>query len=320
MQLTNVQKQHFIEYGFVQISGVVPRVMVDAAVRAINHSVGEGIDPAQLTKFRSQSYCPEVSGTPAITGLLNDTPLFSMCESLIGEGTLKRAGGGQIALRFPGLQDPPRPPGGHLDGMYSPHNGVKEGTIGNFTALVGVLLSDLPEENAANFTVWPGTHRLFEKYFQQHGPESLLNGMPKVEMPEPRQITGRAGDAVICHYQLAHGIAPNVSPHVRYATFFRLKHRDHDTHPMEVMTDIWKDWAGLREAVGRTQEADGSRQKAASAQRKAAKPPRKKSPFVLPTASCRLPPFFLCLASPPSPTRRARLFCGRAIWAKKTAS
>ncbi len=277
MQLSNVQKQHFIEHGFVQISGVVPRVMVDAALRAINHSVGEGMEPAQMTKFRAQTYCPEVTGTPAITGLLNDTPLFSMCESLIGEGTLKRAGGGQIALRFPGLQDPPRKPGGHLDGMYSPTNGVKEGTIGNFTALVGVLLSDLPDENAGNFTVWPGTHphlHLFEKYFQEHGPESLLNGMPKVELPQPRQITGRAGDAVICHYQLMHGIAPNVSPHIRYATFFRLKHRDHDTHPMEVMTDIWLDWEGLHEAVGRKQEAVGRGQ--TTAKPKAAKPKTKK--------------------------------------------
>ncbi len=74
--------------------------------------------------------------------------------------------------------------------MYSPTNGVKEGTIGNFTALVGVFLSDLPEPFAGNFTVWPGSHRLYETYFREQGPQALLKGMPKVDLPEPEQFTG----------------------------------------------------------------------------------------------------------------------------------
>jgi hypothetical protein len=71
---------------------------------------------------------------------------------------LREIKGGQIALRFPSLQDPPKEPRPHIDGMYSPTNGVKKGTINSFTGLVGVLLSDLPDENRGNFTVWTGTH------------------------------------------------------------------------------------------------------------------------------------------------------------------
>ena len=163
-------------------------------------------------------------------------------------------GGGQIALRFPTRQDPPPQPGGHLDGMYSPHNGVPKGEIHNFTMLVGVVLSDVDAPFSGNFTVWPGTHHVYERYFAEQGPQSLLEGMPKVEVPQPVQTTARAGDVFLVHYQVAHGAAVNVSPHTRYAIYFRLTHVDHDTRKWETMTDIWLDWEGMRDVVAEQKE------------------------------------------------------------------
>jgi hypothetical protein len=247
MELTYAQKKAFFEKGFVKIPGVVPRLMVDRAVRAINNSMGEGIDPAQISKFRAQSYCPELQKDPVIVDLVNRTPAWQLVESAVGPGKIRPVGGGQIALRFPSKQDPAGPARPHLDGMYSPTNGVPEGTIQNFTALVSILLSDLPGPNAGNFTAWPGTHHIYERYFREHGPESLLNGMPKVDIPEPEQITGQAGDMVLVHYQVAHGVTPNASPHIRYAIFFRLTHVDHAEQKFETMTDIWREWDGIRE-------------------------------------------------------------------------
>jgi hypothetical protein len=252
MELTREQKQAFFEQGYVKLPGVVPAELVVQARRAINASLGQnGMDPAQLTKFRAQTYCPELTGDPVITGLYNETPIKSLAESAIGTGKIKPVHYGQIALRFPSM-DPPREPGPHIDGMYTPTNGVKEGTIANFTALVGVFLSDLPEPYAGNFTVWPGTHKLYQDYFRERGPQSLLEGMPKVgeAMPSPEQFRGRAGDAALVHYQLAHGIAGNGSPNVRYAIFFRLSHVDHEHYHWECMTDIWKEWDGMREIAG----------------------------------------------------------------------
>lgn len=249
MELTEGQKQQFYEAGFVKLPGIVPREQVDAALRAINASLGaEGIDPDQLVTFRARSYCPELQDAPPIAGLLNDTPLWGLAESAIGPGQVRPVTLGQIALRFPTV-DPPADPRPHIDGMYTPTNGVPKGEIRNFTALIGVLLSDLPHGSAGNFTVWPGTHRLYEDYFRQHGPQALLEGMPRVELPEPVQVTGQAGDAVLCHYQLAHGIAGNGSPHIRYAIFFRLTHLDHDSVHWECMTDIWREWAGMQGVV-----------------------------------------------------------------------
>jgi hypothetical protein len=245
MELTADQRATFREHGFVQLPGIVPQERIRAALRAINASIGaNGIAPDQLTKFRAQSYCPELQRDPAIVNLLTETPLWNVAESAIGVGKLKPVTSGQIALRFPSM-DVPKQPHAHIDGMYTPTNGVPEGTIANFTALVGVMLSDLPDENAGNLAVWPGTHRTFETYFRERGPESLLDGMPKVPMPAPQQITGKAGDAVLCHYQLAHGIAGNASPHIRYAIYFRLHHVDHDALHWECMTDIWREWEGM---------------------------------------------------------------------------
>ena len=247
MDLTREQKQALYEQGFVKLPGIVPQELVNTARRAINASLGsQGIDPARLTTFRAQSYCPELQRDPAITNLLTTSPAWSLAESAIGRGKIKPVKGGQIALRFPTMESPadPRP---HLDGMYTPTNGVPEGTIANFTALVGVFLSDVIQEFAGNFTVWPATHRLYETYFREHGPQSLLDGMPPVELPAPQQVTARAGDAVLCHYQLAHGIAGNGSPNIRYAIFFRLHHVDHDELHWECMTDIWREWEGMQE-------------------------------------------------------------------------
>ena len=249
MQLTHSQKRSLYDNGLVKLPGIVPEETVNSALRAVNASLGSaGMHPDDLVTFRSQSYCPSLQRSTAITDLLHASPLWDLAESAIGTGKISPVGSGQIALRFPS-EDPPHDPHAHIDGMYSPHNGVKKGTIQNFTALIGVFLSDVPTSYAGNFTVWPGTHRRYESYFREHGPDALLQGMPDVEHPEPEQVTARAGNAVLAHYQLGHGIAGNASPHIRYAVFFRLWHVDHESVRWECMTDIWREWDGMRDVV-----------------------------------------------------------------------
>ena len=133
---------------------------------------------------------------------------------------------------------------------YTPTNGVPKGTIRNFTALLGITLSHVSGPDMGNLVVWPGTHRIYERYFRERGPQALLEGMPSVELPPARQVTAEPGDAVLCHYQLGHGIAPNVSPHIRYAVYFRLNHLNHEAIHWECMTDIWREWEGMRDVVG----------------------------------------------------------------------
>lgn len=251
--LTDDQKRFMIENGYLQVPGAVPRELVDQARKAIHADIGErGIPTEKLTTFRAQSYCPDVKGTPAISDLFNASPVRAMVEELLGEGNVKPISGGQIALRFPRLDaQPGGRVGGHIDGIPTATNGVKPGTLAHFTMLCGVLLSDLPEEWSGNFTVFPGSHKRYNAWFQQHEPIELAGGMPSVEMGEPKQIPGKAGDVVFAHYLLAHGIAPNASPNIRYAIFFRVFNRRHSGYRPEAVKDMWLDWDGLHGLLGR---------------------------------------------------------------------
>lgn len=251
MQLNETQKAEIFESGYTILRGAVEPPAAHAALRTINVSLGQrGMHPDDLPTLRSQTYCAEVTSTPYITDLFNASDLFPACESILGKGNVPLQGSGQIALRFPsGFNANPKISPPHLDGLYAPHNGVPPGMIGNFTVLCGVLLSDVPEPFMGNFSAWPGTHRAFEKYFQERGTEKFLDGVPPIELPQPQQFTGRAGDAILCHYQVGHGIAANISPFIRYAVFFRIHHPDHDSHRQEVLADIWRDWPGMQELV-----------------------------------------------------------------------
>ncbi len=249
LEITLAQKRTLYENGFVKLPGLVSQELVHNALRAINSSLGsKGMDPTQLSIFRSQSYCPEIRPTTYITDLLYASPLWSLAESAIGVEAIQPVESGQIALRFPTMNTPQEPEP-HIDGMYTPTNGVPKGQILNFTALIGIFLSDIPDKFMGNFTIWPGTHHIYSDYFRQHGPQSLLNGMPPVSLPTPVQITARAGDAVLCHYLLGHCAVGNTSPFIRYSIFFRLMHKNHESWRWETMIDPWIEWAGMQEVA-----------------------------------------------------------------------
>jgi hypothetical protein len=251
MELSHAQKQALHRDGFVHLPGVVPQVMVERARRLINHSLGElGMERAQLPILRAQSYCPELRKEPELVDLFLRTPVMQLVESAVGAGKVIPPADLQMALRFPVLSDPAPAARPHVDGVASATNGVSAGKVHHFTGLLGVLLSDLPGPDAGNFTVWPGTHETLAEYFRQHGPLSLLSGaLSKIAMPQPHQIIGRAGDVVLCHYLLAHGITPNSSPNIRYAAFFRFFHVDHDRIGDRCMTEPWLEWEGMREVA-----------------------------------------------------------------------
>ncbi len=243
--LDREQKQHLRAHGYLHVPGVVAPDLIRRALRAINHDLSRGIDPARLPTFHAQSFCPDVCPKPAITDLFERSGARPSVEA--ATGALKPVGSGQIALRWPRLEDSTTVGKAHIDGTYSPTNGVPAGKIHNFTALGCVLLSDLPVENAGNFTIWPGSHLAHERHFREHGAEALLKE-PKLDLGAPKQIIGKAGDLILAHYLLGHSVAPNCSPHIRYAIFFRLESTAFtDANRLGSVTDAWRDWAGMRD-------------------------------------------------------------------------
>ncbi|HSZ82426.1 MAG TPA: phytanoyl-CoA dioxygenase family protein [Polyangia bacterium] len=247
MPLTADQARALVDEGYLLVPGLVARDRVDAALKAINHSLGErGIDKDALWTMRAQTFCPELVSAPPVLDLFRGTGLAALAEDALGAGNVRAPTTGQIALRFPQELATPRAPHPHIDGMPGPLNGVSPQTIFHFTALGAVFLNEVELPFHGNFTVWPGTHATLARHFAAHGTEGLLTGFPPIAMPAPRQLRVRAGDALLAHYQLAHGAAPNVGPHVRYAVFFRLFHAAHDPASTATMTDLWREWDGVR--------------------------------------------------------------------------
>jgi hypothetical protein len=248
--LTPAEARTLVDEGYLLVPGLVPRDRVDAALKAINHSLGEqGIAKDALWTMRAQTFCTELVSAPPILDLYGATGVRGLAEAALGTGKVRPPPTGQIALRFPQALDNPRGPYPHIDGMPGPLNGVTPNTIFHFTALAAVFLNDVEEPFHGNFTVWPGTHRALARHFAAHGTDGLLTGFPPIELPAPRQLAVRAGDALLAHYQLAHGAAPNVGPHVRYAVFFRLFHVGHDPASTATMLDPWREWEGLPRAA-----------------------------------------------------------------------
>ena len=253
MRLTPEQQRSLRDDGYLLLPGIVPAALVEDALRAINASLGnEGMAKEQLPTFRARTFTPELCTSPAMLRLLLASPLHAICEAAIGPGKLVPPGEAQIALRFPASSGPGAAAVPHIDGISSPGNGVPPGTLYHFTGLAGVFLSDVSLPDRGNLTVWPGSHQLVARHLQQQGAGAIVDRFPTLPLPPPRPILARAGDAIVAHYQLAHGIAPNLGPHIRYAAFYRLFHRDHARLGTRPLTEPWLEWEGVGdEAVGR---------------------------------------------------------------------
>jgi hypothetical protein len=241
------ERQALVADGFVLLPGIVPSSLVEAALRSINESLGaNGIDPAALPKYRASSYAPDRVTSPEIVALYDQSPLRALVASTIGP--VRPPTRGQIALRFPSADSVDSVP--HIDGVAYPGNGVPPGTLAHFTALLGVFLSDAPQPRCGNFNVWPGSHRVVNDRLRAEGPAGFVGGFPPLPLGPPRPLCVRAGDAVLAHYQLAHGVAAHRGPHVRYAVFFRLTHVDHDAFGLAALHDLWRVWDGVRPFAG----------------------------------------------------------------------
>ena len=243
--LTDEQRRELREDGYLLLPGAVSRDRTEAALRAINHSLGsEGMAPEALPGYRARTYTPELTTAPAILDLYAQTAVAALAEAAIGVGMVKPPSEGQIALRFP-TPTGAGPAVPHIDGISTPANGVPPGTLWHFTALAGVFLSDVDEADRGNFTVWPGSHEVMADHLRMHGVNAVVDHFPPLPLGQPRAICARAGDALLAHYLLAHGVSPNQGPHVRYAAFFRLFHRQHADFGTRPLVEPWLEWSGV---------------------------------------------------------------------------
>ena len=242
------QVEEFAERGFLVLPGAVPKDVVAAASYSIDELIER--EPPGADVRGPFNYFPAAAEAPSLTALFSGSPAFGLAEGLTGAGTLERPGQVQVALNIPPF--PHRPGMHHIDG-FPPE---PDGRPGTFTMLAGVLMSDQRVPDAGNLWVWPGTHLTHATYFSEHGPEAFFpaGGYPPIALPEPEQVTGRAGDLLLAHYLLGHNIGGNTSSAVRRAVYFRVKRAGHDPRWREFLTDPWLDYDAVRGRVRTSRE------------------------------------------------------------------
>lgn len=229
--------------GYAVFPRLCPEALVAAARAAIDRDLAANYDPKRQIEYDHISSCPDLRRARVLMALLLKSGIREKLDEAIGFRRLAYDPRAQVALRRARNAAAPRPPEAHIDGLPTPHNGVPADVLVlNFTALVGVFLSPVHRDFSGNFTVWPGSHHILERHFREHGPEALRNGMPAVPLGEPVQLRAAPGDVVLCHYQIAHAAADNLSDTDRYAIYFRLWLKDIDQRRWDLMTNIWRGW------------------------------------------------------------------------------
>jgi hypothetical protein len=238
--LSDGQVNEFAERGFVLVPQVVRGDVLARAARRIDEVVAA--DPPAADKRGNHFYFLPAKDEPALMAPLTGSPAFGLAEQLAGAGTLEVPCQVQIALNIPPF--PHRPGIPHIDAANPEPSG--EPVRGTFTLLAGILMTDQLTGNSGNLWAWPGTHLAHAAYFREHGPD-LFCAYPPIDLPEPVQVKGRAGDLLLAHYLLGHNIGGNYeSARTRRAVYFRISTAHHASHESEFLQEPWHDYEPLR--------------------------------------------------------------------------
>ena len=227
--------------GFARFPNLTPEPLTKAALDAIEIDLASNYDPERQLEYDNQSYCPHLKGTPAIMNLISQSPVYNILDEIFEINNIDWDKG-QIAIRRAHNYPEPVPPTPHIDGFSSGLNGLDEGKIYNHTVLVGVFLTPVKHEFAGNFTVWPGSHYVYENYFRERGPRAMSEPPPALEIGPPLQLMCDVGDVVLAHYALGHSAAVNTAAVDRIAIYFRVWLRKVESDRWHYLTNMWDGW------------------------------------------------------------------------------
>ncbi|MEU7019391.1 hypothetical protein ABZ990_01855 [Streptomyces sp. NPDC046203] len=244
--MSETHLDEFTERGFVVIPQAVPGELLDRANRRVDGLVAG--QPPEAGKAGPHFYFLETKEEEDLLAPLTGGPAFGYTEELAGPGTLEVPRQVQVALNIPPFSHRPGIP--HIDAANA--EPVDDPEFGTFTMLAGVLLTDQLAEDSGNLWVWPGTHRTHAAYFREHGTGTYC-AYPPIPLPEPEQITGRAGDLLLAHYLLGHNIGGNfASDRTRRMLYYRISNRAHATRRKDFLQDVWLEYGPIRSRLTET--------------------------------------------------------------------
>ena len=128
--LSDTQKREFVRDGYISVPDAIPRALVNRALRAVNHSIGNvGKGGENPERNRSAFFCAELLQADVILDLYRKSDVMQIAEELLGKGNVLPVESAKPYPRFPDAPGSPTPRlGGHIDGVGSGGNGMAKGT------------------------------------------------------------------------------------------------------------------------------------------------------------------------------------------------
>lgn len=223
MKISEEQKQHFIEQGYLIARGLLPEQTVIATREAIlktleidaqNPATWAGKNVTDNLHAIAQTVPCRTDAVEAVAEqLVGPHFVRGLCRSpyLESRGVTPSTVQGYIpVLNFPtpGPREFQKPTGYHIDGMHL----TTLWPVHHFL-VVFAYLTDVADYGGAT-TLLPGSHRqVFEHWVRADHPGSTHP--PALDYAEPVPMPGSAGDVIFMHYLTVHSGSLNHSDHIR---------------------------------------------------------------------------------------------------------
>lgn len=234
--VTQKQLRRWERDGYLFLENVLSTTETEILLKAVD-AVLESAGQAQIfsqhdTGSRSAAQAFKIAQaitlTPALDSLTDHPQIFPWLLRFIGP--YLQVLGTEIFVRLPGpaveaLVD------WHTDGGPSMEGFLPQPGNPILQMKVQIFLTDLTAPDSGNFMLVPGSHR------------TAFAGRQQLTLSPPvgaKQVTARAGDAILFPWSLWHGVAPNQSGRVRKSITLRYgpmwsRPYDYDRLPADVL-------------------------------------------------------------------------------------
>lgn len=251
--LSQELKGQFMSDGYCILHNMIPSHLVHCALKSINMALSQGlISNSYPPDFVNTTMRPTPSKklfTTTSVDILNlFTPMLPLCNHLLGAGNFFLPTQAQLALRFP-TNGTPRE--NYFEDSIDWHvDDIFDAPLPPFSLLIGIPLNEWKDSYCGNFTLYAGSHHTINRFivddYQSFVDNYKFAKHPK--LPNPIQIVANLNDAFIVHPLVAHQVAPNYSPFVRYAVYFRIETKYKQFLQRRILSDIWLEFPGLRQS------------------------------------------------------------------------
>ena len=235
--------------GYLVVRGVVPERILAELGAEVDTLVAGAPPPSGKVGFHH--YFEDPALLPVAQRALRDGGVLALAGELVAPLAIHLAFDHiQIATSIYGWDH--EPGGGHVDGYGIP--GQTEPFT--FTMLAGIFLGDETEAGRGNLWVWPGSHLVHQRMFEERGVDVLMSdpavGGHPCMLPDPpdcgpgQPVLAQRGDVVLAHYLLAHNQSGNMWNPLRRIVYYRLAAEGHRARWRKTHTDALLEYSPVR--------------------------------------------------------------------------